>query len=49
MAGRRPFKWDGQQDHCGRPRGPHLPGVPGAVLNAPIHEAGTAGDTEAGG
>lgn len=34
------FKWDGQQGHCGRPRGLHPPGAPGAVLNAPIHEAG---------
>lgn len=34
------FKWDCEQGHGGRPHGLHPPGAPGAVLNAPIHEAG---------
>ena len=44
-----PLKGIVSADRSGCPCGLHLLRVPGAVLNAPIHEAGTAGDTEAGG
>ena len=44
-----PLKGIVSADRSGRPCGLHLLRMPGAVLNAPIHEAGTAGDTEAGG